>query len=144
MKKLNTVQEIAKEVNINLLPTVKIDVSKRDEYGIKGVNVRVFEGYHNGCPMMTDAEVRVYSDEKILKFSSGGFGIKASYGYYDVIEMYEQSNLPVIKENSQFVLIIENSDKKVIHEAMVVDTYKINKFCMTPINIEKVSFDKYF
>lgn len=135
MRILKDRKEIAKEVNIKRTTTVRIDLADSDEYGIKSQIINIDNGtFRDGTPYLIKAEIRAYCDE--MKFTINGFNtcLKDSFSYYDIEEMVEQANAPVVKADSDVVLIIVNSRTKQMLAPVVLHTGKrIDAHCITPL-----------
>lgn len=135
MKRLTERTEIAKALNFGKYPVIKIDLADRDEYGVKGTKVNI----DFGGEYFIHAKIRSFSDEKYLKTSAGGTMLKASLGYNDYLEMIEYANAPVIKANQEIVIALIDSEKKEVYAPAIIKTgERIDKFCMTPLELEKL------
>ena len=146
MKVLKTRNEIAEAINLGKYPVVQIDVSKKGECGLIGSDVRIYMGeFSNGDKFLERAQLKVYSDEKLLTFTtSGGCILRDKACYSDIMEDLRFSNSPVIKPYSEFLLAIFNSCSKEFLSFIVVETLGVSKHCFTPIEIEKVDMSQYF
>lgn len=135
MRILRDRREIANEINIKRTTTARIDLADSDEYGIKSQIVNIDNGtFKDGTPYLLKAEIRAYADE--MKFTFSGFGTFLSdrFSYYDLEEMVEQANAPVVKADSDVVLIIVNSRTKEMFAPVILHTKKrIDAYCMTPL-----------
>ena len=80
MKFLETRTEIAKAINFKQYPTIRIDVSKTDDYGIVGTHVLIDNGtFRTGEPYYVRATIRAFRDEGYLKFKSYGCCLHADF-----------------------------------------------------------------
>lgn len=143
MKRLKSREEIATAINFKKYPVVTIDVSKRDEYGIVGCPVCISAGFfRTGEPHYVKATCRVYSDEQVLTFTRGGAMIAADFGYRDIEEMLEYANVPIINPDSEVLLVIIDSKKRVAYEPVVIRTsVRADPYCSTPLTFaEPLSF----
>ena len=137
MKYLTERTEIAKAINGRKLPVVTVDLTKADEYGIVSEPVVIDNGtFDDGFPYMIHSEIRCYSDAKKFTFSSGGFGIHSGFGYSDVMEMMEYRNAPIIKADSDVILVIKNSKERHCYIVVLHTSKKISEFCSTPLTFE--------
>lgn len=135
MRILKDREEIAKEVNIKRTTTVRIDLADSDEYGIKSQIINIDNGtFKDGTPCLLKAEIRAYADE--MKFTFSGFNayLSNSFSYYDIEEMAEQANAPIVKADSDVVLIIVNSRTKEMFAPVILHTGKrIDAHCSMPL-----------
>lgn len=96
MKFLETRTEIAKAINFKQYPTIRIDVSKTDDYGIVGTHVLIDNGtFRTGEPYFVRATIRAFRDEGYLKFKSYGSCLHADFTYFDMEKMLDYANVPV-------------------------------------------------
>lgn len=135
MKTLKDRREIANEINVKRTTAVRIDLADADKYGIKSQKVVIDNGtFRDGTPYLVKAEIRAYCDE--MKFTFSGFCTCLSnrFGYSDIEEMIEYANAPVIKPDSDVVLVIVNSKKREAYAPCVLHTSKrVNTNCSTPL-----------
>lgn len=135
MKLLKDRKEIAREINIKRTTTVRIDLADADSYGIKSQKVVIDNGtFSDGIPYRVRAEIRAYADE--MKFTFHGFAtcIHSDFGYSDIEEMTEYANAPVIKADSDVVLVIVDSKKRQAYAPCVLHTSKrVDPHCITPL-----------
>lgn len=139
MKRLTERTEIAKAINFNKYPVIKIDVADRDEYGIKGTKVRIDNGtFRTGEPYFIDAVIRAYNDENVLTVKSYGCMLTKEIGYNDYLKMVEYANAPIIKANQEIVIFLYNSFTKDVYAPAIIKTgNRIDAFCITPLELEK-------
>lgn len=135
MKRLQERKEIAKAINFGKYPVIKIDLADKDEYGIKGTKVNIdFGGEH-----FVHAEIRAYNDTKYLTTSSYGSMLSASLSYQDYMKMVEYANAPIIKANQEIVIFLHDSSKKEVYPPAIISTgKKVDRFCATPLELEKL------
>ena len=140
MKRLTERTEIAKAINFNKYPVIKIDIADTDEYGVKGTKVRIDNGtFKTGEPYFIDAIIRAYNDEPFLHVKSYGTCLKKEIGYRDYMEMVEYANAPIIKVNQEIVIFLYNSvTKEVFAPAIIKTGERIDAFCSTPLQLEKL------
>lgn len=140
MKKLTERTEIAKAINFGKYPVIKIDISDRDDYGIKGTKVRIDNGtFSSGEKYFVNAEIRAYDDDKHLTTTAFGSSLKKTISYGDYIEMVEYANAPIIKPNQEIVIFLYNSITKDIYTPMIIKTgNRVDANCVTPLELEKV------
>lgn len=135
MRRLTERTEIAKAINFGKYPVIKIDLADRDEHGVKGTKVNI----DFGGEFFIHAKIRSYNDKKYLKISQGGTMLSASTGYSDYIEMLEYANAPTIKADQEIVVVMIDSEKKDVYAPAIIKTGKrIDKFCSTPLDLEKL------
>ena len=135
MKTLKDRREIANEINVKRTTAVRIDLADADEYGLKSQKVLIDNGtFNNGHPYLVRSEIRAYCDE--MKFTFKGFCtcLSNSFGYSDIEEMVEYANAPVIKPDSDVVLVIVDSKKRQAYAPCVLHTSKrVDPHCTTPL-----------
>jgi hypothetical protein len=138
MKTLKSRTEIAQAINFRRYPVVEIDVSDRDDYGIRGTKVLIDNGtFHDGTPFLIQAELRSYNDEQVLKFSAGGFGISSSFGYSDIAEMLDYANAPVIHKDEDILIVPINRKTRTAYAPVILHTgNRVSANCMTPLQLE--------
>lgn len=142
MKILRERTEIANALNFNKYPVMELDLNNVDEYGILGSKCRIEMGeFDDGSPWLTDAEIRVYSDEKKVCFSAGGCGLKNDWTYQDVIEDMLNARTPIIKPNSEFALVIHDSATRKVYGVAIIETLEVHRHCTQPLNIESVDMN---
>lgn len=137
MKFLTDRTEIARAINGRKMPVVTMDLSEADEYGLKSEPVVIDNGtFRDGFPYMVHSKIRLYTDEKKFTFSSGCVGIHDSFGYTDVMDMLEYRNAPVIKADSDFILVIKNPADRECYIAVMHTSNRVDPHCSTPLHIE--------
>ena len=139
MKRLTERTEIAKAINFGKYPVVKIDLADKDEYGIKGTKVRIDNGtFKSGERYFVNAEIRAYSDEKVLTTSQGGTMLVDRLSYADYMEMTEYANAPIIKANQEIVVFLYNSATKDVYAPVIIKTGdRVDAHCSTPLKLER-------
>ena len=135
MKHLTTRTEIANEINIKRTPTVVIDLADSDDYGLKSKKVLIDNGkFRDGSPYLIRAEVRAYCDERKFTFTSHGACLTADFGYSDLVEMAEYANAPVIRKDSDVVIVVLDSNNHKMLAPVVLHTgNRIDAHCSTPL-----------
>ena len=134
MRILKERTEIAKEINFGKYPVIKIDLSNRDEYGIRGVKVR----FDIGKDYYLRGEIRTFNDTKCLVTNSRSVILKNGYSYNDFMEDVEYANTPIIKVNQEILICLYNSELKQVYEPTIIKTgEKFNPFCVEPLKLEK-------
>ena len=143
MKTLTERTEIATAINFNKYPVIKIDLTDRDEYGIKGTKVRIDNGtFRSGEPYYIRATIRTYNDEKVLTTSAGGSSLVDKMSFEDYMEMTDYANTPIIKANQEILIFLYNSTNKDIYNPIILKTgERIYPNCITPLEIEKLTLD---
>ena len=141
MKMLKTPQEIAVAINMHKMPVVRIDLADADEYGIKSQKVLIDNGKFRrlkptdpDMPDLLPAEIRAYVDEKKFTFTSRGCCLSNMFSYYDMEELLDYANAPIIKADSDVVLAIVDSRRKILYSPIILHTGKhIDPHGHTPI-----------
>lgn len=134
MRILKERTEIAKAINFGKYPVIKIDLSNRDEYGIRGVKVR----FDIGKDYYLRGEIRTFNDTKCLVTNLRASMLKSSYSYNDFMEDIEYANTPIIKANQEILICLYSSEFKQVYEPTIIKTAeKINPFCSEPLKLEK-------
>lgn len=135
MKMLTDRKQIAKEINIKRTTTVRIDLAEADEYGIKSQKVLIENGtYSDGTPSYVHAQICAYSDMKEFTFTGGSICLKSDFGYRDIEEMVEYANAPIVKPDSDVVIVVVDSEKQIAFNPIVMHTGKtVNAYCITPL-----------
>ena len=146
MKRLTKRTEIAKAMNFGEYPVLRIDLSDRDSYGLKGCKVRVDAGtFSTGERNLVNASLRVFKDEKAFKVTAGSCFLSADLSYSDFMEDLEYANAPIITADQDIVIVIYDSfTRKVFAPYMVRTGSRISPHCSTPISVEPVDLSDYF
>lgn len=139
MKRLTERTEIAKAINFNKYPVIKIDLADFDDYGLKGTKVRIDNGtFKSGEPYYINATIRAYNDDPYLSFHQYASGLSARVTYGDYMEMVEYANAPIVKPNQEILIFLYNSATKDVYAPAILQTGShISPFCSTPLGIEK-------
>lgn len=144
MKSLTQRQEIAEAINFGKYPVLDIDLSKSDEYGLKGCTVRIDMGkFNDGEPWLEKAEFRAYGDEKKLTFSAFACCLDANMSYYGLMDDVKTAQAPIVKPDSEICVVIHDSKVKVVYAVYIIQTGKVNRHCQTPIMVEKVDVSRF-
>lgn len=135
MKTLKDKREIANEINVKRTTTVRIDLADADEYGLKSQKVLIDNGtFNNGHPYLIKAEIVAYYDQMKFTFSRFCTCLSDSFGYSDIEEMAELANAPIVKTDSDVVLVFVNSKKREAYAPCVLHTSKrVDPHCTTPL-----------
>ena len=124
MKFLETRTEIAKAINFKQYPTIRIDVSKTDDYGIVGTHVLIDNG--------------AFRDEGYLKFKSYGSCLHADFTYFDMEKILDYANVPVVKPDQEILVCLVDSVKRLVYKPVVLKTgARVDPHCQTPLTLEK-------
>ena len=144
MKILKERSEIAVAINGHKMPVIVIDFADTDDYGLKSKKVLIDNGTHrDGFPYYIRAELRAYADETKFKFHSGGTFISSSFSYYDMAEMLEYRNAPIIKTDEDVIISIIDSKKKQVYYPIILHTSnRINQHCSTPLTFVDEDYTK--
>lgn len=139
MKRLTERTEIASAINFRKYPVIKIDIAKRNEYGIEGTKVLIDNGtFRSGEPYYIKATLTAYRDEKTLTFHAGATCLHASFTYSDMEEMLEYSNAPIVKADQDILICLINSETREAYAPVILHTGKeVSAFCTTPLTLEK-------
>lgn len=138
MKRLTERTQISSTINFHKMPTILLDISNTDEYGIKGGELLVDCGkFRTGEPWYEHAELRIYTDKRKLVVSGdGGCGIHAGFGYDDIMEMMNNRNLPIIHTDEDVLIVPVRSEAKDWFTPFVIHTGKTtDPHCYNPIEI---------
>lgn len=127
---------------IHTYPTILFDVSKRDDYGFKGTKVRIDYHAKDGRFLPIRADIRVYKDTGCVEICGRAVCLSDSFGYSDLIEMAEFENAPLIKPDSNIVLVVYDSILGQAWSPVVLATGpRVEANCQTPLTLE--SLDVY-
>lgn len=141
MKTLETKQEIAIAINMHEMPVVRIDLADADEYGIKSQKVLIDNGKFRrlnptdpDMPYLVRAEIRAFIDEKKFTFASYGCCLSNTFDYHDMEELLDYANAPIIKRDSDVVLAIVDSRRKVAYKPIILHTRnRVDPNCQVPL-----------
>lgn len=140
LKAIKDRMEFGEAVNLGKYPVVIIDVTKSsDRTALYSVPVRVDMGkFSNGTPYIAQCHFNVFDDEyngdgkchcTVMNY---GCGISAGFDYYDALKCAENANTPILKADSWAVIVVHNSDKKMLR-AFKVKFANVNRNCTTAI-----------
>lgn len=129
----------ASAVNFKKYPTVVIDTSERDEYGIVGAKVCIDNGFFGeGEPYYIKATLRSYDDAGILQFHARGSFLSNRWCYSDAIGILQYANVPIIKANQDILVCLINSKSKTVSWPVVLRTgNRVDPYCSTPLELER-------
>ena len=141
MKMLKTKQEIAVAINMHEMPVVRIDLADADEYGIKSQKVLIDNGKFRrlnptdpDMPYLVRAEIRAFVDERKFTFASYGCCLSNTFGYHDMEELLDYANAPIIKRDSDVVLAIVDSRRKIAYKPIILHTRnRVDPNCQVPL-----------
>lgn len=141
MKITNDRYEIARLLNFNKYPVLNLDIAKdkmKDDFFkgcYKGQKVR-FEYFNNRNEKMLWHGTLAFFKDSGLCIQNDSAILKKDFGYYDIVEDLENANAPIIRENSECVVVIHDSKKEL---AMVCLTTikRIDRFCSTAYQFEE-------
>ena len=138
MKFLETRTEIAKAINFKQYPTIRIDVSQIDDYGIVGTRVLIDNGkFRTGEPYYIQATIRAYRDEGFLVFNQYGSCLHASFTYSDMEKILDYANVPVIKAGQEILVCLVDSAKRLVYKPVLLKTGdRIDPNCSKPLDLE--------
>lgn len=139
MKYLETRTEIGKAINFKQYPTIRIDVSETDDYGICGAKVLIDNGtFWTGDPYFVRATIRAYSDEGWLRFKSYGNCLHAGFTYSDMEKILDYANVPVVKADQEILVCLVDSKKRLFYKPVILKTGpRVDPNCSTPLELEK-------
>lgn len=106
-RKLTDRTEIARAFNLEGRIALKMTLNA-DEYGDKGNRVKMAYSHSDGEIAYEELTVRrFYDDDKIILFGECGYGIKDSFSFSDVKDMFEKQNLVTVKDGDKCVVLVE-------------------------------------
>lgn len=137
MKKLMDRTEIAKAINFHTMPVVKLDLADSTQYGIKSAPVLIDNGtFRDGRPYYINSRIEAFTDSKKFAFSGECVSLSSSFGYSDLEDMLDYANAPIVKADSDFVLVVIDSNKRNAFPPQIMHTSKtVNAFCTTALRI---------
>lgn len=140
MKYLTGRTEIAKALNFGKYPVIKLDVADK-KYQVELAGEMC--GYHNikvRIPykdLLLNCTMSWFNDENEITFGSCGTCISSSFGYSDIMEDAEYANAPIIDKDTEFVLIVHNSQtQKACVILLKTSDYK-NVNCQTALKVDE-------
>lgn len=140
MKFLTDRNQIAATINFHKMPTIPFDVSNVTEYGLRGGDLLVDCGkFRTGEPWFEHAKLYVYRDaRKLIISGDGGCSLHAGFGYYDIKEMMDNRNLPIIHADEDILIVPFDSKTRDAFEPFIIHTGKtVDPHCTEPIQVEK-------
>ena len=144
MKSLTGSQEIAEAINFGKHPVLKLDLSQCDWYGLKGSICRIDMGeFCNGIKYYKRAQLCVYKYEKKLSFSSPACFLTANKSYSDFMNDVETAMSPIIKPDSEFIVVIYDSKVGEVYKVYLVETGTTHRHCQAPISVEPVDMKDF-
>ena len=121
MRTLKTKREIATEINIKGTTTVRLDLAERNRSGLMSQKIRIDKGfYSDGTPKYARATIRAFSDRKKFTFHNAFVGISAELTYFDMEEMVAYANAPIVKPDTDIVLVIVDSKLGKYYDPLVL------------------------
>lgn len=121
MKTITGRQNIARAINMSGKPVVTIDLDNKDYmfpgdetcWRIYGSKIRVARQYtnqrHKGETYYDHATLATYSYSSdkghAYDLFTHGFGIKADFGYEDVVEASEWANTPIVHDGDHVIVV---------------------------------------
>ena len=152
MKFITNRQEIARLMNIEDVPAIRMDVSKcmrGYEHCYKGGIVKI------ACPskrypdMTHNCTIEMFGDEhgnsdkhdtpwlyERIKFGGEMIGLTASFGYSDVMELVKWNNARTIKAGDIVLVVFDRGDACFIRKMRV--GAHVDPFCTTVATLEDV------
>lgn len=116
MKTFTDRRKIAKLLNFNQYPVLSLDLAKDKKYILAGdEDTRYYKGHKvkwQKGDYYWHGDLCYFIDTKKLQISNDNACITASFGYHDIIEDLAIANAPIIKENSEVVVVIHDSKKR--------------------------------
>lgn len=137
MKELKNRTEIASAINFRQYPVLTLDLTDKDEYGLKGCNVLVdFGKFDTGEPWYEKGELRVYRDECKFEIKAFGTYLTKDFLYSDYEKIIDYANAPIIKADQEILICVYDSNARLAFNPIVLKTGSITKHCSTPIALE--------
>lgn len=145
MKVLIERTEIAEAINFGKYPVLSIDLADKDDCGLKGCKIRIDAGtFRDGSPHIIAADLRVFRDSKKLTTSRGCTCLSDSFTYYDLKEMVDNAQAPIIKPGQEVVISVYDSKNNTALCPMIVRVSdRVDKFCSSPIEFEYVDMSGF-
>lgn len=144
MKFISERTEIATTINFHKMPVIRMDLANKTEYGLVSEKVNIDNGtFRDGNPYYIHSDLRVYVGENKFEFSGKSACLHDSFGYSDIEEMLAWANAPLIKADSDFLLVVVDSEKRIAMKPMVLHTSKrINPHCITPLEVVEEDLER--
>lgn len=145
MKYLTDRQEIAEAINFGKYPVLTLDRENRpyknerpdSDFAI-GCRVRVAWDHKDPRYAGMTTHGALYIEGGKLKISSEGACLSASFGYYDVMRMAAEANVPIVHKGQKVVVIEEwPSLKKCTVRIMQVADY-VDTQCMVATTLKDI------
>ncbi len=116
MKIFTDRRKIAKLLNFNQYPVLSLDLAKDKRYILEGdEDTRYYVGHKvkwKKSDYFWHGDLCYFTDTKQLQISNDNACITASFGYHDIMEDLAIANAPIIHENSEVVVVIHDSKKR--------------------------------
>lgn len=145
MKRIIGRQEIAKVLNFGKYNVVELDLKNRIELcgkyvGFSGDIVRIDNGYfRSGERFLQKGTIEFFNDEKKLFISGGATCISKNIYYEDYVNMINCSKAPILKGGEEVVLVVKDSEKKIIYGVYTIKLKdSINVHCSTIATFEEL------
>ena len=145
MKYLTDRQEIAEAINFGKYPVLTLDRENRpykkerpdSDFAI-GCRVRVAWDHKDPRYAGMTTHGALYIESGKLKISGEGACLSASFGYYDVMRMAAEANVPIVHKGQKVVVIEEwPSLKKCTVRIMQVADY-VDTQCMVATTLKDI------
>lgn len=145
MKYLTDRQEIAEAINFGKYPVLTLNRENRpyknerpdSDFAI-GCRVRVAWDHKDPRYAGMTTHGALYIEGSKLKISSEGACLSASFGYYDVMRMAAEANVPIVHKGQKVVVIEEwPSLKKCTVRIMQVADY-VDTQCMVATTLKDI------
>lgn len=145
MKYLTDRQEIAEAINFGKYPVLTLNREnqpyKKDypgsDYAI-GCRVRVAWDHKNPRYTGMTTHGALYIEDGKLKISGEGACLSASFGYYDVMRMAAEANVPIVHAGQKVVVVEEwPSVKKCTVRIMQVSD-RVDTQCMVAASLKDI------
>lgn len=140
MEILQDKKDICCALNFNRYPVLHLDLAKdeiKDMPGCyKGHLVKI-EMEYKGESLFYAGNLCYYDDTKQLVITSAGTFLKATFDYYDIVEMVERAQAPTINSIDEgIVVVITNSEKRRSAFPVMTKLSSFNLNCQTLAVIE--------
>ena len=140
MEILQDKKDICCALNFNRYPVLHLDLA-RDEIQdmpgcYKGQTVRI-EMEYKGKPLFYAGNLSYYDDTNQLVITSAGTFLKATFDYYDIMEMVDRAQVPTISSIDEgIVVVITNSEKRRSAFPVMTKLSNFNPNCQTLAVVE--------
>lgn len=124
--------------NSGKFAVIKADLDAPQEYDDyrKYGKVRVVKTYKDGRELHTTATVAADKDK--WKFTSGGAFISSRFGYADMVELADNANLPVVRQDD-IVAVMCYSDKMKLAILTLSRVEHVDIHCMTVASLKPLT-----